>query len=72
MTHKVLIRLEEDIQAQADKNLELAEKTGKPLIAPNAIMAYELMMNNLLREPVQSIEQVQGLENEPVNFRKDN
>lgn len=72
MTHKVLIRLEEDIEAQADMNLEKAEKTGKPLIAPNAIMAYDMLMQNLLSLESHELEQTQGLENEYVNLKKDN
>lgn len=71
MTHRILIQLEEDITAQAQRNLANVEKTGKPLIATNAIMAYEVVMNNLVRM-AQEIEQEQSLINEPVNFRKEN
>lgn len=71
MAHRILEQLEEDIKAQAKRNLADAEKTGKPLIAPNAIMAYELMINNFI-SMTQEVEQEQSLNNEPVNFKKEN
>ena len=72
MTHKILIQLEEDIQAQADMNLERADTTGKPLIAPNAIIEYEAMIEKFLSLNLSnSQEQSVVLENEQVNIRKD-
>ena len=50
MTHKVLIQLENDIQAQAKKNLDQAKSKNKPILDSGAVLAWEAMMDKIFSQ----------------------
>jgi hypothetical protein len=50
MTHKVLVQLENDIQAQAKKNLDLAKSKNKPILDDSAVLAWEAMMDKIFSQ----------------------
>lgn len=52
MTHKILERLEEDIQIIAKKNIELSHKSGKPLIDKQAYKAFMIEVERINGEPL--------------------
>jgi ribosomal protein L16 Arg81 hydroxylase len=47
MIHKVLIQLENDIQAQAEKNLDQARAKNKPLLDEGAALVWESMLDKV-------------------------
>ena len=64
MTHKVLIQLESDIEAQAQKNLAEAKAKGKPLLDASAVMAWDLCLDKLYSQSHElTAEQLLEIEN---------
>ena len=64
MTHKVLIQLENDIQAQAKKNMDQANSKNRAILDDSAVLAWEAMMDKvfsqgqeLTQEQITEIEQ---------------
>lgn len=47
MAHKVLIQLENDIQAQAKRNLDQASAKNKPLLDEGAALVWESMLDKV-------------------------
>jgi hypothetical protein len=73
MTHKVLVQLENDIQAQAKKNLDLAKSKNKPILDDSAVLAWEAMMDKIFSQG-QEITQEQIIEIEQArttNLKKE-
>ena len=71
MTHKVLVQLESDIEAQAQKNL--AEAKGKPLLDSSAAMAWDLCLDKVFSQARElTPEQMLEIENARTsNIKKD-
>jgi len=64
MTHKVLIQLENDIQAHAKKNMDQANSKNRAILDDSAVLAWEAMMDKvfsqgqeLTQEQITEIEQ---------------
>ena len=73
MTHKVLIQLESDIEAQAQKNLAEAKANGKPLLDASAAMAWDLCLDKVFSQAQElTPEQMLEIENARTsNIKKD-
>ena len=73
MTHKVLIQLESDIEAQAQKNLAEAKAKDKHLLDASAVMAWNLCLDKIFSQgPELTPEQMLEIENARTsNMKKD-
>lgn len=73
MTHKVLVQLESDIEAQAQKNLVEAKAKGKPLLDASAVMAWDLCLDKIFTQGQElTPEQMLEIENaKTANMKKD-
>lgn len=73
MTHKVLVQLESDIEAQAQKNLAEAKAKGKPLLDASAVMAWDLCLDKIFSQGQElTAEQLLEIENaRQTNMKKD-
>lgn len=73
MTHKLLIQLENDIQAQAKKNLDQATAKNKPLLEEGAVLVWESMLDKVFaRGQELTQEQVADIEEaRTTNLKKD-
>lgn len=73
MTHKILIQLESDIEAQARKNLTDSQAKGKPLLEEGAVRAWNTCLDKLYsQEQVLTPEQMLEIENaRTTNMKKD-
>lgn len=64
MTHKILIQLESDIEAQARKNLAESQAKGKPLLEEGAVRVWNTCLDKVFSQAQElTPEQMQEIEN---------